>query len=804
MTPPSEPIGQRAEQDTLVAKEELRSADRLQLALSAGRLGDWSWDAATDEVVLGPRAAEIYGLPPGPKYSRTWMRDLLHEEDSVRSRETLTKAIAERKDYVIEYRVNHSRLGRRWVAATGVHTYGPNGDVTGAIGVVQDITERRLAEEAVRESAERLQLALTAGHLGDWSWDATTDLVTLGPRAADVFGLPQGELVTWTRMRDLLHEDDAERARVAVEQALAERKDYSVEYRVNHALLGQRWVAARGLGNYAPDGSVLGMIGVVQDIHERKTAEEALLETQSRLKMAVEAGQMGDWEWGVASGKVRWSPALEAIHGLPPGGFGGSFEDFKRDMHPEDLPKVLATIQQSIEKRSDYRVEYRIIKPDGSLSWIEARGKLFLDAQGNPERMAGICMDATPRKQAEEERKALLENERAARSDAERANAMKDEFLATLSHELRTPLNSILGWSQVLKMGVSAADLQRGLDTIERNARVQAQLIEDLLDMSRITSGKVRLEIQPVEPVSVIEAAIETVRPAAESKRIRIEKMLDSAAGPVYGDPSRLQQIIWNLLSNAIKFTPKEGKVQVILERVNSHIELSVADTGIGMKAEFIPFVFDRFRQADASTTRSFGGLGLGLAIVKHLVELHGGTVRVKSAGEGQGTTFAVNLPLTVIHRAGNASERVHPKTPRAAAATFTSSDLSGVKVLVVDDEPDARDLVKHLLSESDAEVLTAATAEDALAIIEKDRPHVLVSDIGMPNVDGYELLRRVRALGVARGGSLPAVALTAFACSEDRTRALRAGFLVHVSKPVEPAELVATVASVAGRAGGK
>jgi CheY-like chemotaxis protein/anti-sigma regulatory factor (Ser/Thr protein kinase) len=313
----------------------------------------------------------------------------------------------------------------------------------------------------------------------------------------------------------------------------------------------------------------------------------------------------------------------------------------------------------------------------------------------------------------------------------------------------------------------------------------------------------VRLEIQPVEPIPVIEAAIETVRPAAEAKRIRIEKLLDSTAGPVYGDPSRLQQIIWNLLSNAIKFTPKEGKVQVILERVNSHLELSVADTGIGIKAEFLPFVFDRFRQADASTTRSFGGLGLGLAIVKHLVELHGGTVRVKSAGEKQGTTFAIHLPLTVIHRSGDTGARVHPKSPRPVAA-FKNSDLSGVKVLVVDDEPDARDLVKHLLAECDAEVLTASTAEEALVIIERERPHVLVSDIGMPNVDGYELLRRVRALGVAKGGSLPAVALTAFARSEDRTRALRAGFLVHVSKPVEPAELVATVASVAGRAGGK
>jgi signal transduction histidine kinase/ActR/RegA family two-component response regulator len=402
---------------------------------------------------------------------------------------------------------------------------------------------------------------------------------------------------------------------------------------------------------------------------------------------------------------------------------------------------------------------------------------------------------------AAEERKQLLENEQAARGDAERANAMKDEFLATLSHELRTPLNSILGWSQVLKMGSNAADAQRGLDAIERNARVQAQLIEDLLDMSRITSGKVRLEIQPVEPIPILEAAIETVRPAAEAKRIRIEKLFDSTAGPVYGDPSRLQQVIWNLLSNAIKFTPKEGKVQIVLARVNSHIEISVADTGIGIKPEFLPFVFDRFRQADASTTRTFGGLGLGLAIVKHLVELHGGTVQVKSAGEGQGTTFAVHLPLTVVHRNGESGLRVHPKTPQTAA-DFKHSDLSGIKVLVVDDEADARELVKHVLAECDAEVFTAESADDALAIIERERPHVLVSDIGMPIVDGYELLKRVRALGPALGGNLPAVALTAFARSEDRTRALRAGFLVHVSKPVEPAELVATVASVSGRTG--
>ena len=406
-------------------------------------------------------------------------------------------------------------------------------------------------------------------------------------------------------------------------------------------------------------------------------------------------------------------------------------------------------------------------------------------------------------KQAAEERRQLLESERFARTEAERASATKDAFLATLSHELRTPLGAILGWSQILRRRTEEqTELQQGLEAIERNARMQAQLIEDLLDMSRIASGKVRLDIQPVEPIVFIEAAIETVRPAADAKGIRLEKLLDPGSGPISGDPNRLQQVIWNLLSNAIKFTPKDGKVQVLLERVNSHIEISVADTGIGIKPEFLPHVFERFRQADSSTTRAYSGLGLGLSIVKHLVELHGGTVRVTSPGEGRGTTFAVHLPFTVVHRSTDKEERLHPKAPKAAAVDFKHSNLFGVKVLVVDDELDARDLIQQLLAECGAEVLTTSVAGEALALVERERPHVLVTDIGMPDVDGYELLKRVRALGRGRGGAIPAIALTAFARSEDRTRALRAGFRVHVSKPVEPAELIATVASVAGRTG--
>jgi signal transduction histidine kinase/ActR/RegA family two-component response regulator len=406
--------------------------------------------------------------------------------------------------------------------------------------------------------------------------------------------------------------------------------------------------------------------------------------------------------------------------------------------------------------------------------------------------------------QAAEERKHLLESERSARREADRASAMKDDFLAILSHELRTPLSAIFGWSQVLRARtMSAAELRQGLEIIERNARMQTQLIEDLLDMSRITSGRMRLDTQPVDLVSVIEAAMETVRPAAEAKAIRLTKLLDLAAGPIIGDPDRLQQVVWNLLSNAIKFTGKNGRVEVRLERVNSQIEITVADTGIGIAAEFLPHVFDRFRQADPSRMRTAGGLGLGLSIVKHLVEQHGGKVQVASPGEGGGATFTVCLPLTVVvHRDAEGAGRVHPEEMGASASKFRRSNLAGIRVLVVDDQADARELIKRVLEECHAEVLTAGAADEALRAVERDRPDVLVSDIGMPDVDGYELLRRVRGLGHTRGGGIPAIALTAFARSEDRTSALRAGFLVHVSKPVEPSELVATVASVVGRTG--
>ena len=395
----------------------------------------------------------------------------------------------------------------------------------------------------------------------------------------------------------------------------------------------------------------------------------------------------------------------------------------------------------------------------------------------------------------------LYESERAARSAAEHMSDMKDRFLANLSHELRTPLNAVLGWAQILRRGVKdEADLKNGLEAIERSARVQSQLIGDLLDTSRITSGKVRLDVQPLTPVSFIDAALETVRPAAEAKGIRLLSILDPVPGPITGDPARLQQVMWNLLSNAIKFTPKGGQVSVSLERVNSQIEITVADSGIGIKPEFVAHVFERFQQGDLSTTKAYGGLGLGLSIVRQLVELHGGTVTASSLGQDLGAIFTLRLPVTAVRVGSFPDERLHPETWTPAMAPFEDVDLSGVRVLIVDDDQDARDLITRLLSDCGAEVRTAATAGEAMLLIDLETPDILVSDIGMPDVDGYELLKMIRRRGTDGTTKMPAVALTAFARSEDRTRALRAGFVAHVAKPVEPSELLATVAAFCSR----
>ena len=400
-----------------------------------------------------------------------------------------------------------------------------------------------------------------------------------------------------------------------------------------------------------------------------------------------------------------------------------------------------------------------------------------------------------------EERSRLLSSENVARREAERANRLKDEFLATISHELRNPLNAILGWAHMMRLGkLNEANMERAVETIYRNAKSQSQLVADLLDVSRIISGKLRLDLRMVDLIHIVNAAIDSIRPTADAKGIRLQTIMDPAAGPISGDADRLQQIVWNLLTNAVKFTPKGGRIQVRVQRINSHVEIVVSDSGVGISKEFLPYVFDRFRQADASTTRMHGGLGLGLSIVRQLVDLHGGSVNVQSEGEGKGAIFTIMLPFVgVISQ--KEDESVHLTQSEEILSFEGLPSLEGLKVLVVDDEADTRELIGEVLKGCGSEVIITRSVAEALEALEQHKPDILISDLGMPNEDGYSLIEKIRALPSERGGDIPAAALTAYARAEDRLRVLRSGFQFHLPKPVDSAELVTVVASLAGRA---
>jgi PAS domain S-box-containing protein len=409
--------------------------------------------------------------------------------------------------------------------------------------------------------------------------------------------------------------------------------------------------------------------------------------------------------------------------------------------------------------------------------------------------------DVTDRKHAEEERRLLLAGAQAARAEADGANGIKDEFLATVSHELRTPLSAILGWSEMLASGnLDEQESKRAVETILRNARAQKEIIDDLLDISRIITGKLRLDVRSVEMDRMIEAVVEGVRPAADAKKIHLQTEIDPRIGSISGDPDRLQQIIWNLLSNAIKFTPQGGRVEVRLERRDSQVEITISDTGQGIDPELLLHVFDRFRQFDSSSRRRHGGLGLGLSIVRQLVELHGGTVKAESPGAGAGTTFKVMLPVTSLPPDISDIEKTSHPIIEGNNSTYSSPSLEGLRVLVVDDERDSRELVAAVLMLRGAEVVSFGSAIEALEEMERQPFDVLVSDIGMPEMDGYWLINKVRQLPAERGGRIPAVALTAYAGIEDRRRVLLAGYQMHIPKPVEPAELTSLLASLAER----
>ncbi len=546
------------------------------------------------------------------------------------------------------------------------------------------------------------------------------------------------------------------------------------------------------LGYTLLEGSCDQYICVALDLTEQKRAQQEAAEQHEIVRTIAEnaAGalflqderghctfmnQAAEAMTGYSFDELRRRSLHDVIHGVRPDG--------------SPLPREECPILEAARKRSritNYESVY--VRKSGDVFPVLCSASTVSRADG------GVCMvlevrDVTEQKRIEREREQLLDSERAARSAAERAARVKDEFLAVLSHELRTPLSAILGWASLLRKGTLDADATtRALEVIERNTRAEAQLVEDLLDVSRIAAGKVRLDACRVDPAEIVEVAVDSVRPAADGKRIALSVAAERGAGPVLADVGRLQQVVWNLLTNAIKFTPKGGRVGVALRSEDGHVEIAVSDDGQGIAGEFLPYVFERFRQADSSTTRRHGGLGLGLALVRHLVELHGGAVRVESEGEGRGATFTVSLPVAACRSAG------------CAVALDPCASIEGVRVLVVDDEPDTRELVRRLLADCHAEVVAVESAREALDEVQRFRPDVLLSDIGMPQQDGYQLVRAIRALDEGRGGRTPAAALTAFARPEDRRLALHAGFQMHLAKPIDANELLTAVASLAGR----
>jgi PAS domain S-box-containing protein len=536
--------------------------------------------------------------------------------------------------------------------------------------------------------------------------------------------------------------------------------------------------------------------------------ESRVREGEEHLQIAIETARLGSWQVDLTTGTLEGSTRYKTNFGLDPDA-PIIIEELRAAMHPDDRAPAQSAFDRAIATRGEYHSEYRVVWPDGSTHWLVASGRAIYDDAGIPLRAVGVTLDVTAERNIAAERERLLEIERRARAQSEQANRMKDEFLATLSHELRTPLSAIFGWAQILRRpNTKPETLADGLAAIERNARVQTQIIGDLLDMGSILNGKVSLDARTIDLATAVNAAIATVRPTATAKEITIAFEPPSGARyPMVGDVNRLQQVFWNLLSNAIKFTPRGGRVEVRIDQRHSLWQVDVIDSGEGIAPEFLPFVFDRFSQADASTTRTHGGLGLGLAIVKQLVELHGGKARAHSAGLGVGSTFVVSLPVRVTHdspippslQSASGTDSVPgdllAATPEDGDWDPTLSDaVRGKTVLIVDDEPDARAVLKQLMTDCMAKVLVAASAEEALEIIEATPPDILISDIGMPGSDGYDLIRKVRQREAGKRGRLPAIALTAYARTEDRMKVIRAGFQTHVPKPVEPAELLTVI----------
>jgi PAS domain S-box-containing protein len=817
------------------AEAALRQSEaHLRRTLKAAEVGAWEWDLVHQRMVWTPNVEPMFGMAPGTFLGTADAAlALIHPEDRERVARTLGQSAREQSEseHQLEYRVLRADGGVRWQESRGRVLFDERGRPTKLVGVVMDITSRKHAEQQQRESEARFQLLAEA--LPQLIWRTRADGYTeyFNPGWFEYTGqtLEQAQGDGWLQA---VHPEDLEHTVEAWRRAVSTGEPYSVEYRLRRAADGAyRWFIARGLPLKDGTGRVTHWFGTCTDIDDQKRGAETLrflseasaalaasLDQSATLKQVARLAVpvLADWCMVDLVGEDGRVERVEVAHADPAltelADRLRHFPPVRNPEHPSaramrlDQTILVAEVTGAIEERSAQSAEHlEVIREMKCRSMMSvpllARGRTLgaltfftTDASGRRYGQEDVLrMEEVARRVAmafDNARLFALAQEE--RQRAEEANRLKDDFLATVSHELRTPLTAMIGWVKMLRTGRLPPDKHaKALETVDRNTQVQAQLIEDLLDVSRIISGKLRMETQPVHLVDVVQAAMESVRPAADARGIRFQAELEPGEDVVMGDSGRLQQVVWNLLSNAVKFSPGGSRVQVRLRRLEGAVEVTVRDEGPGIPADFLPHIFERFRQLEGGTMRRHGGLGLGLAIVRHLVELHGGTVHAASEGPGRGATFTVRLPPAQ-------PRQVQPGRPAPPAAVLPPhAVLARRRIVVVDDEEDNREVLKVMLEEYGAHVVTAASASEALRAVREGRPDLLVSDIGMPGEDGYRLISQVRALPAEEGGAVPAVALTAYARVEDRTRALTAGFNMHVAKPVEPTELLSILSNL-------
>lgn len=801
-TPAEECLIERKQaEETLWANEK-----RLRAMFEQAATGIVVVDLAGRLLEVNNRMSQIVGRPREQLLNLS-CADLTHPDDW-NCNEVMMEEVAagKRAEFVIEKRYSRQDGSWVWVNVTVSPLLDENGRPQFLLAMVQDIDARKKAEESLSESEERFRAV--ADNIAQLAWicDRMGEVIWYNQRWLDYTGLSFEDMKGWGWTR-CHHPDHVESVVASVQRS----RDTATPWEHIFPLRGKdgnyRWFLSRATPIRDATGNIVRWFGTNTDVTEQREADEALRQSEERYRSLVSVITDVPWTTDATGAFITDQPAWAAYTGQSQEelrGFG-----WVNALHPDDRKAVAAIWKRACETRTVYESQGRVWHASTKRwRYFVARATPVFNEDRTVREWVGSCTDVDAQKRAEDKLQQLFVNEQALRGEAERASRMKDEFLATVSHELRTPLNAIMGWSHLLRSGtLDEAGRARALETIDRNAKTQAQLIEDILDVSRVITGKLRLNKEPIDMASIIAAAIDSMQAAAEAKDIQLEVTLESSVPAIAGDPNRLQQIVWNLVSNAVKFTPAGGRVQVRLERKSTSVQVVVRDTGEGIDLDFLPFVFDRFRQADGTLTRRHGGLGLGLAIVRHLVEVHGGEVFAESPGPNRGSTFTVRLPFEVtrtLNKDKNERKKISSSLKVSRNPLDASPRLDGVRILIVDDDSDTLQILRAVLSRFGANVEIATSVAGAMKVLRQSKPHVVVSDLAMPDEDGHSLIKKIRTGEAGNEKQIPALALTAHTRIEDRARALSAGFNMFVPKPVEPDELISAIANlVDARPGG-